>query len=85
MRPDLDVDDNGALSRLRAAAAQTAEAGAADRELSDALDLVELCAATAPRAHLAGIAERLGRAYSRAMARLGALERDAVRAKVDRS
>jgi hypothetical protein len=80
-----DVDDNGALSRVRAEAAQPSEAGAADRELADALDLVELCAATAERARLAGIAERLGRAYSRAMARLHAQEREAVRAAVDRS
>jgi hypothetical protein len=86
-------DDNVALTRGRLEAGEAEEDTTSTPQLltgetleaMDALDLVEQCAARAPRAELATIAERIGRAYSRAMTRLAAREREAVRASVDRS
>jgi hypothetical protein len=82
-----EPDDSEALCRMRATgeAAYTAALTETERELREALDLVEQCAATAPRQLLGEIADQIGRAYSRAMTRLGAREREAVRERVDRS
>ena len=51
-------------------------------EVTAALDVVELAAAQVHPRVLPAFAERLGRAYSRAMARLAAEQRRAVRAAV---
>jgi hypothetical protein len=74
---DLEADDGGQDLRLRL------EHQAAGRnELEAALDVVELAAAQVHPRALPAFAARLGRAYSRAMARLRVEQRRAVRAAV---
>lgn len=79
-----DVADSAQLARLRGeAAVQRAVAEAA--AVSAAFDVLERAVARAPRRVLLTFAERAGRAYARAMARLDAEDRRAVRELVRRS